>query len=69
MGTLEPFYWETKAYVEALRGAGIEVLYKEFENCYHGFELITPDNDISKAAVAFTFDSYAEFYDRYAAPA
>ena len=66
MGTLEPFYWETKNYVRALQDAGVEVRFAVFEKCFHAFDNIAADADISKAALAFTFDSYAEFYDRFA---
>ena len=65
VGTLEPFFWETKAYVKSLRDAGIAVTYREFENCFHGFDGVTPNAAISKAARDFTFKSFAEFYDRY----
>ena len=65
VGTLEPFYWETQDYVQALQNAGVEVRFQEFENCFHGFDTIASDADISKAALAYTFDSYAEFYDRF----
>jgi len=66
VGTLEPFYWETQVYVQALQNAGVEVRFQEFENCFHAFDTIASDADISKAALAYTFDSYAEFYDRFA---
>lgn len=65
VGTLEPFYWETKNYVDALRKAGVDVSYQEFENCFHGFDSITAEAEISKTALAFTYNSYADFYDRY----
>ncbi len=65
VGTLEPFYWETKDYANALKNAGVDVAYEEYDNCFHGFDLITPEADISKAALAFTFQSYADFHDRY----
>ena len=66
VGTLEPFYWETRVYVQALQNAGVEVRFEEFENCFHAFDTVAADADIAKAALAFTFDSYAEFYDRFA---
>lgn len=66
VGTLEPFYWETKAYVNGLKEAGIEVAYKEYENCFHGFDLFPDCGVIAKDALNFTYDTYAEFYDRYA---
>lgn len=65
VGTLEPFYWETVAYVKALKEVGIDVAFEEYEGCYHAFEMMIPEADISRAAQAFLFESYASFYDRY----
>lgn len=65
VGTLEPFYWETQDYVKSLREAGIEVAYEEFENCFHAFEAITPEAEVSQSALAFTYSAYADFYDRF----
>ena len=64
VGSLEPFFWETQKYARCLRDAGVAVAYREFENCFHGFDGV-PNAAISKAARDFTFDSYAKFYDRY----
>lgn len=64
VGTLEPFYWETAEYVAALREAGVEVVYEEFEDCFHGFDAIG-DAEISKRARDFTYKGFARFYDRY----
>ncbi|MEM1110963.1 MAG: alpha/beta hydrolase [Pseudomonadota bacterium] len=65
VGTMEPFYWETGAYVEALRGAGVEVAYEEYEGCYHAFEMLAGQAPISQRALAFTYDNFGAFYDRY----
>ena len=65
VGSLEPFYWETKSYVAALRAAGIEVAFEEFENCFHGFDTIAAGTNISNAALDYTFTQFADFYDRY----
>lgn len=65
VGTLEPFYRETQWYVRSLKDAGIEVCYQEFEDCFHAFDVIAADSDISNAALDFTFNSYADFYDRF----
>lgn len=67
VGTLEPFYQETGAYVQALRNAGVEVAYEEFEGCYHAFDFIGGKAGVSTRARAFTFDQFGLFYDRYAA--
>ncbi len=64
VGSLEPFYQETEAYVAALRQADIAVAYKLYEGCFHAFELIGKGS-ICEEALTFTFDSYAEYYDQY----
>lgn len=65
VGTLEPFYWETVTYAEALKQEGIDVAFEEYEGCYHAFEMVMPGAEISQAALTFFFDSYASFYDKY----
>ena len=67
VGDLEPFYWETVEYVDRLKAAGVDVAFKVFERCNHGPEMTAPDSPIGRAGIAFTFDSYASFYDRYIA--
>lgn len=65
VGRLEPFYWETMDYVKQLRDAGIEVAFKEFEACFHGFDFAGGDTGISKEGLDFTYSNYADFYDRF----
>ncbi len=64
VGTMEPFYRENVAYANALREAGVEVAFKEYEGCFHGFDILA-ETGVSADAVAFTYDQYADFYDRY----
>jgi acetyl esterase/lipase len=63
VGDLEPFRDETIAYAEALRQADIPVKFELFQGCYHGF--CGMNTSISKRARDFTFNSFAEYYDRY----
>ena len=65
VGTLEPFYWETGAYVQSLREAGVEVAYEEYEGCYHAFDIIGGSAPVSKRARDFTFQNFGTFFDRY----
>lgn len=65
VGDLEPFKDETIAYVEALEREGIDVTFRLYEGCYHGFDAYVPKAKISQDAVKFTYDSYAEYYDKY----
>ncbi len=65
VGDKDPFYWETEAYVEGLREAGIDVAHMVYEGCYHAFEYIGEGGEIGAQARAFTFENFGLFYDRY----
>ena len=65
VGDKDPFYWETKAYVEGLRTAGIDVVHTVYAGCYHAFEYIGEGGAIGAQARAFTFENFGLFYDRY----
>ena len=67
VGEYEPFYWETVEYVDRLEAAGVDVAFKLYEKCTHGPEMIAPDSPLGQDGIAFTFDNYADFYDRYVA--
>lgn len=67
VGEFEPFYWETVEYVRQLREAGVDVAFKEYAKCTHGPDMIAPDSELGKDAIAFSLDNYADFYDRYVA--
>jgi acetyl esterase/lipase len=67
VGTLEPFYQETLEYVEKLNQAGVQVAFKEYPGCFHAFDAIVPDAEISQNALKFTVDSYIQFYDQHLA--
>ena len=66
VGDKDPFYWETQTYVERLAVDGVEVVSTIFEGCYHAFEYIGDGGKIGASARQFTFEYYAEFYDRFA---
>jgi len=65
VGDLEPFYDENVAYIEALKNASIPVKFEIYKGGYHGFEVGSPNAEISKKANKFQLDAFAEFYDRY----
>jgi len=58
VGSLEPFRDETRAYVDALRQAGVPVGFAEFEGCYHAFDQMCPEADVSRRAVAMLMDAF-----------
>lgn len=53
IGTLDPFHDETVAYMEGLKAAGIPAEYREFEGCYHAFDMLAPKSAPAKEAAAF----------------
>ena len=67
VGEFEPFYWETVEYVRRLKAADVDVAFKVYEKCTHGPDMIVPNSSLGKDAIAFSLDSYADFYDRYVA--
>lgn len=63
VGDLEPFRDETLAYVNALKAAEIPVTFELFEGCFHGFDGMNAT--VSRRALDFTFDTFAQYYDTY----
>ncbi|MCT2536711.1 alpha/beta hydrolase [Aquibacillus koreensis] len=50
VGQLDPFRDETINYVARLASAGVDVEFKLYPGCFHAFEHIAPDAEISKQA-------------------
>lgn len=65
VGEYEPFRDETIAYMEALKKAGVPVIFKIFKGCFHGFDAACPKSTIGKSAIQFTYDNYAKYFDLY----
>lgn len=65
VGSIEPFCDETEIYVHRLKIAGVPVHFKVYEGCYHAFDLIDSQADISKEATTFLKDSYIYALNNY----
>ena len=65
VGEYEPFFWETVQYADRLKAAGTDVAFRVFDRCTHGHEQMAPDSPIGREGIAFTYDNYADFYDKY----
>ncbi len=63
VGEYEPFKDEVIQYVKSIEQASIPVKFKLFKKAYHSFDTLVPEAEISKQALQFLLDSYAEFYD------
>ncbi|PSL41556.1 acetyl esterase/lipase [Planomicrobium soli] len=58
VGDIEPFRDETIQYVENLKQAGVSVDFAMYKGAYHGFDIIHPNAEISKAATQFLMSSF-----------
>ena len=50
VGVGEPFYTETCAYIDNLRKAGVEAEIDIYETDMHAFDMLSPDEKLSKMA-------------------
>lgn len=66
VGTVEPFTDETVEYVKKLRAAGIEVQFRLFEGCFHGFDLFKWTKP-AKEAGEFLIDGFMNAVENYSA--
>lgn len=58
VGDIEPFHDETVAYVGRLRAAGVPVDFREFEGCFHGFDIVCPNSTPAREAAEFLMTSF-----------
>ena len=65
IGTIEPFYDETVDYVNRLKEQEVEVRFREFEGCFHAFDLMAPRAKISKEALQFLLDNFRYAREHY----
>ena len=67
VGTIDPFRAETEQYVEKLRKAGVQVFFREFEGCFHGFDMIAYATKPARDARRFLKNSFRYALDNYRA--
>lgn len=65
VGDLDPFYDETKAFVERLEADGVPIQFKIFEKVYHGFEQVMPKAEVSQRATYFMAEAFAYAVEHY----
>lgn len=65
VGTLDPFKAETEQYVARLRKAGIQVFFREFEGCFHGFDMIAYATKPAREAREFLKNAFRYALDNY----
>jgi len=65
VGTIEPFHDETVDYVNRLREQGVEVAFKEYEGCFHAFDMMGAGTNVGKDARAFLLENFRNAQKRY----
>lgn len=68
VGTGEPFYAETLAYVENLRRFGVEAQADVYDTDIHGFDTDYPELAVSQAANKRFYEVFAQVMTQYRAP-
>lgn len=68
VGSIEPFYDETAAYVDSLRGAGVEVHFKVFDGCYHAFDMLHALAPVAREAREFLMNGFMYAVENYSSP-
>lgn len=66
VGDIEPFRDETVQYVQQLKKAHIPVTFKMYKGCFHGFEVMFPQLEVSKDAWSFVLTAFSDYVDKYA---
>ena len=58
VGTIEPFYDETVSFVSRLREQGVEVSFREYEGCFHAFDMMGAGTKVGRDARAFLLECF-----------
>ena len=66
--TAEPFYAETLAYVERLRGAGVEAEVDVYPGLFHAFDMLLPFRKVSRQAARRFERRFRYAQEHYFAP-
>ena len=58
IGTIEPFYDETIEFVQRLEKVNVPVFFREYEGCFHGFDLVGIGKPVAKDAIGFMMEGF-----------
>ncbi len=65
VGDIEPFTAETEDYVENLRNCGIDVKFKLYKGCFHGFDVFGYGSNVAKDAETFFIEGFLYAVNKY----
>ncbi len=58
IGTIEPFYDETKIYIQNLKSSGVKARMDAYEGCFHAFDLFGAKTKVGKQASSRWLHAY-----------
>lgn len=65
VGEFDPLRDQVQIFAERLKNQEIPVKFNLYKGCFHGFDDVVPNAQISKNALSFLLKSYANYYDQY----
>lgn len=68
VGDIEPFYDENIEFFNRMKTRGVHVDFKVFNGCYHAFDQMCRESDVSKEAKNFLLDRFLFAADNYYSP-
>ena len=68
VGNLDPFHDENVTFFEKLKTHGVHVDFKVFDGCFHAFDQLHRDTEISKEAIYFLMEKYMFAVSNFFAP-
>lgn len=68
VGTIEPFYDETKKYISDLQAAGVQAEIDVYPGCFHGFDNICAKSEIARRAARKYIEKFKYAAENYSAP-
>ncbi|MBR7159615.1 MAG: alpha/beta hydrolase [Clostridia bacterium] len=64
VGEHDPFLAETRRYVERLKSEGIDTYYREYEGCYHAFDVIARNSPSARESGEFLVESVQDMISK-----
>jgi len=68
VGDIEPFFDETVTYIKNLEKCGVSVYFEVFEGCYHAFDRMCPEAEVTREALSFLMDTFNFAVNNFFAP-
>ena len=65
VGDLDPFYSENTEYFDKMQKAGVDATCRVYKGCYHGFDVLFPETEISKKSMEESIETFNHAVETY----